>query len=360
MVIDRTAPPGPRRRARLLALLALLVLASASCASDASGPSTTSPDDAAEEAAPEPTGRAAEAAALFDDIGPDDPFCTAAVLAGDEVVWADAFGATDDGPATTETEVDIASVSKQFTGLAIERLIDEGELSGDDLVGDLVPASSPATDDVTVDELLTHTSGLADYGDLLPQEYDEPATQEEAVAAIATSEPTGRRGTFDYSNSNYILLAEVVEAVAGQPLADLLADEVFDPLGLDLALAPRGPWTQVGDGSIWTTPSELVRWSTQYWDQTLDGPDLPDALFRTSADATEGDADADDRYGAGILRGTGDDGATELFHTGSWGGYETDWVAIPARELAAAVTCREDAPLTTEVGTEDLLALWSE
>lgn len=315
-------------------------------------------DESTDGGSDEPVTATDDARALFEQIGPDDPFCTAAVRRGDEVVFAAAFGADDDGTVTTDTEVDIASVSKQFTGVAIELLIADGDLSGSDLVGDLVPASRPATDDLTVDELLTHTSGLADYTELLPQELDEPATQAEAVAAIAASSPTGRRGSFEYSNSNYILLAEVVAAVTGEPLADFLADEVFDPLGLDMVLEPRGPWRQVGDGSIWTTPTDLVAWSGELWDQTLDGPDLRTVLFDPEVDTGEGEEGAVEWYGSGIMRTETDDGAELIFHDGSWDGYETDWVTIPDERLAAAVTCDEEAPLPTETIALDLLELW--
>ncbi len=300
----------------------------------------------------------ARARAIFGRIGPTDPYCSAAVLRGDRVVFAQAFGTARGHRATPATKGDIASVSKQFTGVAIQRLIAQGDLSGDDLVGDLVPASRPATDDLTVDQLLTHTSGLADYGDLLVEEYDERTTQAEAVAAIARSRPTGTRGRFDYSNSNYVLLAEVVRAVDGRSLPRYLHDEVFEPLDLDMAVAPHGAWRQVGDGSVWTTPTELVRWSRQYWHQTLDGPRLARVMFRRTVDASEGDPDVDDEYGSGILRATLDDGAVELFHDGSWDGYETDWALIPEEHVAAAVTCNEQAPLRADSPAEALLAIY--
>lgn len=327
-------------------MAAALVLGATACASEPEPASTPGADL-----------RASEAAAMFAAIGPDDPFCTAAVLDDGEVVFARAYGSIDGEPVTPEDPFDIASVSKQFTGVAIERLIARGDLSGDDLVGELVPASSPATDDLTVDELLTHTSGLADYGDLLPQELDERTTQQDAIEAIATSEPTGSRGRFEYSNSNYVLLAEVVEAVTGDPLPDVLADEVFGPLGLDMVLKPTGPWLQIGDGSVQTTPTELVRWSAQYWDQTLDGPDLATAMFDPEVDASEGAEGADDRYGSGILEATTDDGARTFFHDGSWD-YETDWALLPDEHLAAAVTCDPDAELTSDAPAEELMEPW--
>ena len=299
-----------------------------------------------------------EASAMFAGISADDPFCSAAVLEGDEVVFARAFGSIDGERTTTDSEVDIASVSKQFTGVAIELLVARGELSGTDLVGTLVPASSPATDDVTVDELLVHTSGLPDYGDLLAQDLDEPASQSQAVAAIAQSEPGPPRGSFDYSNSNYVLLAEVVRSVTDTPLADFLDAEVFEPTDLDMDLGPRGPWQQVGDGSIWTTPTELVRWSSQYWDQTLDGPDLVTAMFEPEANASEDGEATDDTYGSGVLRGSDVDGTRWLYHDGSWDRHETDWALIPDERLAAAVTCDVDAEPGRDVSARELVELW--
>lgn len=332
------------------AMAAALLLASCSMGDGSDGGSSDGPADRLEPAAQ-------EAAALFADIGPDDPFCTAAVHADGEVAFALARGSYQGEPVTTTTPVDIASVSKQFTGVAIELLIDRGELAGTDLVGDLVPASSPATDDVTVDELLTHTSGLRDYGDLLPQEFDEPASQAQAVAAIAETQPTRRRGSYDYSNSNYVLLAEVVEAVSGRPFPEFLDEEVFGPLDLDMAVEPVGPWTQVGDGSVITTPSELVTWSAEYWDQHLEGPVLATVMFDPEVDASEGVEGVDDTYGSGILRATTDDGARILFHDGSWD-VETDWALLPDEGLAAAVTCHPDAELDVDAPAEALLELW--
>jgi CubicO group peptidase (beta-lactamase class C family) len=306
----------------------------------------------------EQTTPAQEARALFENIGTTSPFCTAAVLSGDKVVFAEAYGSINKKRVTPATKVDIASVSKQFTGVAVELLMDRGDLSGSDLVGELVPASSPATDDITVNELLTHTSGLPDYIELLPFEFDEATTQKQAVKVIAKSDPTDTRGSFEYSNSNYVLLAEVVNSVTGTSLPEFLAAEVFTPLDLDMSIDPRGPWKQVGDGSIWTTPTELVRWSDQYWDQTLDGPGFATVMFDPEVNASNDGDSTDDTYGSGIMRGTDDDDAEWFFHDGSWDRYETDWALIPEEQLAAAVTCDTDAKMDSDTPARDLIQLW--
>ena len=146
--------------------------------------------------------------------------------------------------------------------------------------------------------------------------------------------------------------------MTGTPLAEFLDAEVFAPLDLDMGIELPGPWKQVGDGSIWTTPAELVTWSSQYWDQTLEGPDLATAMFDPEVNASDDDGPTDDTYGSGIMRGTDDDGTEWLFHDGSWGRYETAWALIPDEQLAAAVTCDVDAELNSDEPAEDLVDLW--
>jgi CubicO group peptidase (beta-lactamase class C family) len=299
------------------------------------------------------------ARAIFAEVADaEDTFCSAAVRRGEQVVYAEAFGSDADGPIDTDTELDIASVSKQFTGVAIERLQAEGQLDGTDLVADLVPASAPGTEDVTIDELLTHTSGLADYTELLVQDEDEVTTQADAIQAISGSEPTGSRGRFEYSNSNYVLLAEVVQAVTGGSLGEYLETEVFGPLDLAMELDPRGAWKQVGDGSVWTSPTELVNWSGQYWKQTLDGPNLRRAMFDPEVGTGSGSEASAEWYGSGVIRSVTENGADMVFHDGSWDGYETDWVVLPDQQLAAAVTCDERATIAEEEPALALLQLW--
>ena len=124
-----------------------------------------------------------------------------------------------------------------------------------------------------------------------------------------------------------------------------------------MTLDPRGGWHQVGDGSIWTTPTQLVSWSAQYWAQMLDGPDLVSVRFDPETDASEGDPQTDDRYGP-ACSDPHRVGAEVLFHTGSWGSYDTDWAVIPDEKLAAAVTCHLDAKMSTNAPAEALRALW--
>ena|GEM_PF-5009247 len=226
-------------------------------------------------------------------VAADQPGCSAAVAIDGQVVWAGARGLANleqKTPLTTATRFDIASVSKQFTATAILLLSFDGALTLQDPVSQYVPGLPAWADQVTLDQLIHHTSGIPDYDQQFTTSgisYQTPTTQQDAIRAIAgmteLNAPPG--ATFEYSNSNYVLLAEVAAAASGTSLPDLLRRRVFDPLGLNMQLHPAlqapdvatGYWTingtltpevvrwmQVGDGSIYTTPSELVRWADNY------------------------------------------------------------------------------------------------
>ena len=176
----------------------------------------------------------------------DEPGCSAAVGIDGEVVWTGARGLADletGAEITKDTTFDIASVSKQFTATAILLLAKDGKLSLDDSLANHVPGLPAWAETVTVAELMHQTSGIPDYIGLLEDagyEYSDPTTQEQAVQALANApelqfEPGNR---FDYSNSNYLLLAEIVQWVSGQPLPAFLSAEVFKPLDLAMVMDP--------------------------------------------------------------------------------------------------------------------------
>ena len=233
-----TAPrPAPPNRSRCLkpAVAGLLTVAVA-C-----GPSGISTSGA------ESTGRlrSADSEALFAPIGPDDPGCSAAVNVDGQIVWSAAYGRASlerDEPFTPETLVDIGSTSKQFTATALGLLIDDGTISWDDSVSDHLNKLPDWSAQVTIDDLVHHTSGLPDYIELLEDggvELMAPSTQADAVDALRGTRPAFEPGSkFEYSNSNYVLLAEIVQAATGQDLPSYLDDQVFGPLDLDAEMSP--------------------------------------------------------------------------------------------------------------------------
>ena len=242
-----------------------------------------------------------------------------------------------------------------------------------------VPGLPGWGDQVTIDQLIHHTSGIPDYiQHFTPSgiSFDTPTTQQDAIRAIAgMTELNATPGeVFEYSNSNYVLLAEVAAAASGTPLPDLLKQRVFDPLGLTMDGGPgaagtgrrdrvlddqRCPdpglvrWTQLGDGSIYTTPSELVRWADNYRTGRLGGPQLQAAV--TANPVPEGTKAQPNpmQYGAGI--DITPDGA--FGHLGGRAGYSSFMTTSTDHHTTIAASCNSDIALTT-MGPGALQTIW--
>jgi CubicO group peptidase (beta-lactamase class C family) len=378
-----------RRRRTVSAALGVLVLAVlGACTAPAESPPRADAAAAVDDSA----SRAARSDDLLErTLSPDEPGCSAAVGVEGEVVWAGARGLADlaTGRALTpSTTLDVASVSKQFTATAVLLLAQEGRLALDDPLSRWVPGLPAWSNEVTLDQLLHHTSAIPDYLLLLKasgHELSERTTQQQAIAAIAgiQSLNEGMRGRFDYSNSNYILLAEIVEQAAQQPLPEFARTHIFEPLALDMAIDPSGAspdntdpssarsyvlnltskqwepagsrWEQLGDGSIQTTPAELVRWADNYRTGRLGGSQLIDAQLGTTTTASPGA----ERYGAGLFITR--DGA--LSHNGDWAGFTTTFRVSADHRVAIAVSCNGADPRPTadlQTLTGGLQAEWAE
>lgn len=316
------------------------------------------------ETATESDDRAARSQTVLNDaVAPDAPGCSAAVGVEGAVAWVGARGIADTATGaeiTTDTKFDIASVSKQFTATAVLLLAERGQLSLDDPLATHVSGLPAWAGTVTVGQLMHQTSGIPDYLGLLEDNgytTRDRTTNADALRALSTvNELNFPPGTaFEYSNSNYLLLAEVVERVAAQPLSAFLSAHIFAPLELDMVLDPGHPapgaavpyteddgaytptlsaWEQIGDGSIQTAASQLVRWADNYRTGKVGGRELLDAQLAGAVGTPEGD-----RYGAGIYEYA--DGT--LGHDGAWGGFVTEFRISPDRRRSVAVSCNTDS-----------------
>lgn len=189
---------------------------------------------------------------------------------------------------TNETRYHIASVSKPFTAAAILQLQEQGRLSVSDHVSRYVP-DFPNGDRITLDNLLTHASGIPEINDL--EDYDtfarSPHTVEQLVAKYAGLPLEFEPGSkYRYSNSNYNLLALVLEKVTGERYENYLRDHIFGPVGMQdsgadgdalrliqsaasgyypagisgFEKAPYLDWSnKTGNGSLYSTVDDLYR-----------------------------------------------------------------------------------------------------
>jgi CubicO group peptidase (beta-lactamase class C family) len=216
------------------------------------------------------------------------------VARGGRELFARGYGAADRSPGTAispDTRFDIGSLSKQFTAAAILRLESEGRLSVHDPVSRYLPEyPRPAGDRVTLHHLLTHTAGLPSLGrrgQLEDVREDCTAQTLDELLAYSRDLPLDFEpgAEFRYSNSGYMLLAAVVERVAGMPFDAYLRTALFEPAGMHdtgrLTPDARGPEIAIGytgyepsitpracvdatwhtgEGGLHSTARDLLRW----------------------------------------------------------------------------------------------------
>lgn len=313
--------------------------------------------------------RAAPSDALLADlVAADGPGCSAAVGLGGTVVWAGAVGIADlttRRPLDTTTRFEFASVSKQFTAQAVLLLAREGALDLAAPVARYVDGLPTWGETLTLDDLIHHASRLpdpwpqvADAGLSFADEIDQEQALD-LIRAIPAVEPgTG----YLYSNSNYVLLAAVVERVAGQSLPEFLAERYFAPLGLQMEIDPgstdpdlaRGyaddltpdvpRWRAYGHVGLVTTPSELARWGDEYREGGAVDPAFADGAL-------------DEGTGRFYAAGIESDGEGGLGHAGAWGGSVSLFTVGADRETTIVAACnRADGPRFELV--EALWGIW--
>ena len=164
------------------------------------------------------------------------PSASIAVVRGGRIVLAKAYGKQCEACGAPEAKMpyQIASISKQFTAMALLLLEDEGKLSLDDTVAKYLPGITGG-DRITLRQLLSHTSGLQDYW---PQDYSfkamaTPVKPQGIVDRWAKKPLDFAPGTqWQYSNTGYVVAGLVAEKVAGEPLFALLQRRIFAPLGI--------------------------------------------------------------------------------------------------------------------------------
>jgi len=154
---------------------------------------------------------------------------------------AQAFGLADRGlnlPNQIDTKFNLGSMDKMFTGVAIMQLVERGVLSLEGKVGEyLTDYPNPEVADlVTIHQLLTHTSGMGNYFDstLYIDTHDQIRSLDDYLALFANTPLQFQPGAqFAYSNSGYIVLGLIIEAVSGQSYYDYVDEHIFDLAGMD-------------------------------------------------------------------------------------------------------------------------------
>lgn len=220
---------------------------------------------------------------------------TVVVARGDQEIYRGTFGLADyrSRPHDEKTRYEIASVSKQFVSVAIYRLAEQGLLDVEDPIGDYFSSLPAPHRDITIHQLLTHTSGLPENF-VLP--YNSTATRDELIRSMARFDLLAEPGSvYAYCNGGYAVLAALIEIVSGDTFEQYLTDQVFSVAGLEhtsfvgqpvpagaqdahrlgrsgysqIASDWHSGWGYKGMGGIVATADDLLRWTQALADETL-------------------------------------------------------------------------------------------
>ncbi|MDX5482192.1 MAG: beta-lactamase family protein [Hymenobacteraceae bacterium] len=276
---------------------------------------------------------------------------TVLVTKYDQVVYKGAFGYADfsrKDTLSTQTAFQLASVSKQFTAMAIMMLKEQGKLQYEDSVEQYIP-NFPYKG-ITIRQLLTHRSGLSNYtyfSDELWPDRSVPITNEDVLHLMAEHEPPVYYQPdthFDYSNTGYFLLASIVEKASGVPFATFMQQHIFDPLHMkntfmfnnaviaqkeNIATGHTGGRrkrvpdyldTVLGDKGMYSTVEDLYKWDQALYTQKLVKRETLEEAFTGSRLKKRKDTED---YGFGWRIRQLERGDTVVYHGGLWHGYAT-------------------------------------
>ena len=177
---------------------------------------------------------------------PDEPGLAAVVKKDGQVIFERGYGVRKLGTAEkidAATNFRLASVTKEFTAMAIMLLVKDGKVRYDQRLTEIFPEFPAYGKNITVRNLLTHTGGLPDYEELMDREEKtngprwsaEHQIQDDEVLALLEGQSEGKfaPGTgWTYSNSGYVVLGLIVAKASGMPYRDFLQKRIFDPAGM--------------------------------------------------------------------------------------------------------------------------------
>lgn len=289
---------------------------------------------------------------------------TVLVTKFDQVIYKGAFGYADfyhKDTLSTQTTFQLASVSKQFTAMAIMMLQEQGRLGYDDTVDHILPGFPYKG--ITVRHLLTHRSGLPNYtyfSEKLWSDRNLSMTNDDMLRLMEKHKPAvyfkpNRR--FDYSNTGYALLASIVEKTSGMPFSTFLQKHIFDPLKMNntftfsdslaraTGLVATGHTggkrkrthdytdTVLGDKGVYSNVDDLYRWDQALYTQKLVKKETLEEAFKGSGFKRRNTED----YGFGWRIRELESGDKVVYHAGLWHGYTSYLLRNPKDHSALIV-----------------------
>ena len=303
------------------------------------------------------------------------PSASVAVVLHGNIVYAHAYGYAKINPnvaATPDMRYAIGSISKQFTAAAILLLEQEGRISLNDPISRWLPNLTRANE-ITVREILSHTSGYQDFWpqDYVPPMMFKPMPPEEILKRWAMRPLDFEPGTrWQYSNTNFVIAAQIVEKITGEPFFNFLKNNILIPLGLSSAVnfdkgnmsqtdpsgymryglgplrpAPEeGSGWMAGAGELAMTPTDLANWDISLINESLLDPES----YHQMEEEVRLKNGAGTNYGLGVEVGI-EDGHFTISHSGEVSGFTSDNIVFPKESAAVVVLTNQDAASTAAV-----------
>ncbi|MBS0422071.1 MAG: beta-lactamase family protein [Proteobacteria bacterium] len=296
------------------------------------------------------------------------PGASVLVLRDGRAILRRAYGMADlesSVPASAATNYRLASMTKQFTAAAVLILVQDRRLSLDDPIRKWLPTLPEATAAITIRQLLTHTSGLIDYEEVMPADTVRQLHDIDVLHLLEKQDHTYfQPGTrYLYSNTGYSLLSLIVAKAAGTDFASFLHERIFQPLGMQTTVAYQEgvsrvanraygysagvgtpSWTRtdqsltsavLGDGGIYSSIDDLAKWDNALYGN---GPLRKESLRLAFTAVTHTD-DPNVDYGFGWRIS----GAT-VWHSGETQGFRNVIVRYPKSHFTVIVLTNRNDP----------------
>jgi CubicO group peptidase (beta-lactamase class C family) len=323
---------------------------------------------------------------LFADFNQSNsPGASVMVIRDGKILFAKGYGMANTEKkirCDTNTNFRLASVSKQFTAMAVMILAERKTLSLDERLTDFFPEFPAYGKQITVRHLLTHTSGLLDYEDLIPPGTTLPVLDQDVLRLMLQQDKTDFQpgSQYRYSNTGFALLAMIVEARSGQTFATFLRENIFTPLGMNNTLAYEQGISTVriramghtlgtngveqtdqsitsavlGDGGIYSSVNDLVKWDRALYSTKLVSEKTRAEIFTPHSTTDKPDTS----YGYGWYIGNYH-GLKKVWHSGETCGFTTRIERIPKKRFCVIVlTNRRNAREQLAEIVQDLIGIY--
>ena len=271
-----------------------------------------------------------------------------------EIIFSQSYGLAEHNPERAlaeETPFYLASVSKQFTCMSILILAHQGKLDIDDKASQYLDLPDYASE-VTIRQMMNHVSGLPDYYDI--GAYKTGMTNQDVNEAIVDLDSLDFESgsKYAYSNTAYVLLSEITEAVSGTSFREFMAENIFSPLEMtsttvfdttepgvpnkakgyntDLSLNDYDAFT-TGGGGIFSNVQDLLKWERTLYTEKLIPQELLQQAY-TPSTLSSGEASY---YGFGWF--LSEEFPRRVYHTGTLAGFRTCLFRDLDRELAVII-----------------------